>query len=173
MTEAAATPTTTPKSKPKASPAPVPSASIFEMPKFEMPKFEMPKIEVPAAFREIAEKGIAQARENYEKMKAVAEETTDVLEDTYATASKGASGYGLKLIEHARANSDATFDLMTELMTAKSYAEMVELSSSFMRKQFDTLTAQAKDLAESAQKIATDTVEPMKDSFTSALKKAA
>ena len=173
MTEAAATPTPTSKSKPKASAAPAPSASIFEMPKFEMPKFEMPKMEVPAAFREIAEKGIAQAKENYEKMKAVAEEATDVLEDTYATASKGASGYGLKLIEHARANSDATFDLMTELMTVKSYAEMVELSSSFMRKQFDTFTAQSKDLAETAQKVATDTVEPMKDSFTSVLKKAA
>lgn len=169
----ATTPTTTPKSKPKAAPAPVPSPSIFEMPKFDMPKFEMPSMEVPAAFREIAEKGIAQAKENYEKMKAVAEEATDVLEDTYATASKGASGYGLKLIEHTRANSDATFDLMTELMTAKSYAEVVELSSSFMRKQFDALTAQAKDLAETAQKVATETVEPMKDSFSSALKKAA
>ena len=171
MTEAA--PTTTPKSKPKAASAPAPSASIFEMPKFEMPKFDMPRMEVPAAFREIAEKGIAQARENYEKMKAVAEEATDVLEDTYATASKGASGYGLKLIGHARANSNAMFDLMTELMTAKSYAEVVELSSGFMRKQFDAFTVQAKDLAETAQKVATETVEPMKDSFTSALKKAA
>jgi phasin len=173
MTEATATPTTTSKSKPKAAAAPAPAASIFDMPKFEMPTFEMPKMEVPAAFREIAEKGIAQARENYEKMKAVAEEATDVLEDTYATASKGASGFGLKLIEHARANSDATFDLMTELMTAKSYAEFVELSSGYMRKQFDTLTAQAKDLAETAQKVATETAEPMKDSFTSVLKKAA
>jgi phasin len=169
----ATTQTTTSKSKPKAAPAPVPSASIFEMPKFDMPKFEIPSMEVPAAFREIAEKGIAQARENYEKMKTVAEEATDVLEDTYATASKGASGYGLKLIEHARANSDATFDLMTELMTAKSYAEVVELSSSFMRKQFDALTAQAKDLAETAQKVATETAEPMKDSFTGAIRKAA
>ena len=49
----------------------------FEMPKFEMPKFEMPKMEVPAAFREIAEKGVAQAKENYEKMKSAAEEATE------------------------------------------------------------------------------------------------
>ena len=45
------------KSKPVAVAAPA-----FEMPKFEMPKFEMPKFEVPTAFREIAEKGIAQAK---------------------------------------------------------------------------------------------------------------
>ncbi|HET9688455.1 MAG TPA: phasin, partial [Pseudolabrys sp.] len=72
------------KSKPK--PVAV-SAPAFEMPKFEMPKFEMPKFEVPTAFREFAEKGVAQAKENYEKVKSAAEKATDVLEDTYSTAT--------------------------------------------------------------------------------------
>ena len=84
------------KSKSKAAP------TAFEMPKFEMPKFDIPKIEMPAAFREFAENGVAQAKETYEKMKAAAEEATDVLEDTYSTATKGASDYGLKVIEAAR-----------------------------------------------------------------------
>src|SRR5215470_15231438 len=74
----------------------------FEMPKFELPKFELPRMEVPAAFRDIAEKSVSQAKENYEKMKAAAEEATDVLEETYSTASKGATDYGLKVIETAR-----------------------------------------------------------------------
>ncbi len=117
-----ATVTSKPKPKPVAT-----SASAFEMPKFEMPKFEMPKMEVPAAFREVAEKGVAQAKENYEKMKTAAEDATEMLEDTYATASKGCSDYGLKLIETARANSNAAFDLFGELLTAKSYSEVVEL----------------------------------------------
>ncbi len=89
------------KSKPKAAPAAC-APNVFEM-----PKFEMPKMEVPAAFREIAEKGISMAKENYEKMKSAAEEATDMLEETYSTASKGCSGYGLKLIDAARANSNA------------------------------------------------------------------
>ena len=72
----------------------------------------MPKMEVPTAFREFAEKGIAQAKENYEKVKSAAEQATDVLEDTYSTASKGCASYGLKLIETARTNSDAAFDLI-------------------------------------------------------------
>ena len=168
-------PATTPKSKPKPVAASTPSFEIpkFEMPKFEMPKFEMPKMEVPAAFREFAEKGIAQAKENYEKMKSVAEEATDTLEDTYATAAKGCSGYGLKLIESARANSNAAFDLLGELMAAKSYSEVVELSTAYMRSQFDTVSAQAKDLAEYAQKVATDTAAPIKESFSAAMSKAA
>jgi phasin len=162
---------TSSKTKPKLS---TPSGDTsFEAPKFETPKFEMPKVEVPAAFREMAEKGVVQAREQYEKMKAAAEEATDVLEDTYATAAKGCSGYGLKLIENTRTNTDAAFGLMSELLTAKSYAEMVELSSGYVRRQFDTLTAQAKDLADAAQKVAIETAQPMKDSVTGAARKLA
>lgn len=153
--------------KPKAKPAPIP-ANVFEFPKFDMPKFEM-----PSAFREFAEKSIAVAKENYDKMKSSAEEATDVLEETYSTATKGCSGYGLKLIETARTNSNAAFDLYGSLLTAKSYAEVVELTTGYVRKQFDVVLAQTKDLAEEAQKVATDTAEPIKGSLTNAFTKAA
>lgn len=170
MAETTASSAATPKAKPK--PVAV-SAPAFEMPKFEMPKFDMPKFEVPPAFREFAEKGIAQAKENYEKVKSAAEQATDVLEDTYSTASKGCASYGLKVIETTRANSDAAFDLMTELLSAKSYSEMVELTSAYMRKQFDALIAQSKELSEHAQKVATETAEPIKESISSTFNKAA
>jgi phasin len=140
---------------------------------FDFPKFDMPKFEVPTAFREMAEKSIAMAKENYEKVKGSAEEATDVMEATYANASKGCSGYGLKVIEATRANSNAAFDLMGELLTAKSYSEAVEISTGYMRKQFDTVLAQTKDLADEAQKVATETAEPMKESVTNAIGKAA
>src|ERR1700726_2331072 len=94
--------TTAPKAK-----TTKPATGPFDMPKFEMPKFEIPKVEMPAAFREFAERGVAQAKDTYEKMKAVAEEATDVLESTYSTASKGASAYGLKVIEVAPTNTNA------------------------------------------------------------------
>ena len=76
-----------------------------------------------------------------------------MLEETYATASKGCSGYGLKVIETARANSNAAFDLFGELLTAKSYSEVVEKTTAYMRTQFETVTAQAKELSEQAQKV--------------------
>ena len=171
MSEATYTaPNTAPKAKSKPSEQ---IASAFELPKFEMPNFEMPKMEIPAAFREIAEKSVSQAKETYEKMKSAAEEATDVLEDTYATASKGASDYGLKVIEAARANTNAAFDFATQLMTVKSLSEMVELSTAHARKQFETVTAQTKELAALAQKVATETAEPIKDSVTKAFKKVA
>lgn len=166
MAEAVETYRPTTKSKSAAS-------SAFEMPKFEMPKFDIPKMEIPAAFREIAEKSVSQAKEAYEKMKSVTEEATDVIEDTYATASKGASDYGLKCIEAARANTNATLDFYSVLMTVKSLSEAVELSTAHARKQFEAVTAQSKELAALAQKVAAETAEPMKESVTKAFKKVA
>jgi phasin len=160
-----------PKSKPK--PAPGPAASAFEFPKFEIPNFEVPKMEVPAAFREFAEKSVSQAKDTYEKMKSVAEDATDVLEDTYASASKGAADYGLKMIEATRTNTNAAFDFYTELMTVKSFSEVVELSTAHARKQFETVTAQTKDLAALAQKVAVETTEPLKERVSKTFSKVA
>ncbi|MGH6771182.1 MAG: phasin [Xanthobacteraceae bacterium] len=161
-----ATVTSSPKTKPKSGPGP--AASTVEFPKFEVPNFELPKMEIPAAFREFAEKGVTHAKDTYEKMKSAAEEATDVLEDTYATASKGAADYGLKVIEASRVNTNAAFDFYTDLMTVKSYSEVIELSTAHARKQFETLTGQTKDLAALAQKVATETAEPFKESVSKA-----
>jgi phasin len=151
----------------------MPEMPKFDMSKFAMPNFEMPKMEVPAAFRDMAEKGVAQAKDNYEKMKAAAEEATDVLEDTYAKASKGMSDYGLKVVESARANANANFDYYTELFGAKSLAHVVELSTAHARQQFEALSAQSKELTSFVQKVAADTVEPIKGSVSKVFNKAA
>jgi len=163
--------TTTAKAKPKTSATPI--VPLFELPKFDIPKFDLPKIEVPAAFREIAEKSVAQAKDAYEKVKAATEEATDVLEDTYTTAMKGTVDYNLKLIEAARVNANAAFDLAGELLAFKSLSEVVELTTAHARKQFEALTEQSKELTAAAQKLATDTAEPFKTGVTKAFKKVA
>jgi phasin len=129
--------------------------------------------EAQTAFREFTEKGIVQAKENYAKMKSAAEEATGILEHTYANASKGAADYGLKMIEAARANSNAAFDYATELLGARTLAQMVEISTAHTRKQIDSITEQARELSTLAQKLATTTAEPLKEGFTSLAKKAA
>jgi phasin len=145
----------------------------FDIPKFELPKFEVPKLEVPAAFRELAERSVAQARDGYERMKAVAEEATDVLEGTYANASRGATDYTLKAIEAARANANANFDFAVAFVTVKSLSEAIELTSGHVRTQFDAFIEQSKELTALAQKVAVDTTEPLKNGVNKAFKNAA
>ena len=161
---------TKPKSKPAAAEF---SPGIGSFPRFEVPKFEIPNVEVPAAFREFAEKGISQAKDNWEKMKAATEEATGVIETSYATASKGFTDYGLKMIEASRANANAYFDFAGKLMTVKSVSDVVEISTAHLRSQYETLTAQTKELSALAQKVTTETTAPLKDTMTNAFKKVA
>ena len=58
-------------------------------------------------------------------------------------------------------------------MGAKSYPRWSSSTSAFMRNQFETMTAQAKELSEHAQKVATETAEPIKESISSTFNKAA
>jgi phasin len=123
---------------------------------FGLPNYEIPKMEVPAAFRELSDKGIAQAREAYEKAKSATEQATDQLKDMYTTAAKGATAYNLKVIDIARTNTKTAFDNANELLGAKSPSEFVMLSSAHARKQFEAMTAQTKELTELAQKVTTE-----------------
>ncbi len=128
---------------------------------FEAFTVNTPSFEVPAAARDFAEKGIAQARETYAKMKSTAEETTDLVEDTYETAREGAFTLGAKALDLAKANSDASFAFAKDLFGAKTFAEVIELQTAFARQQFDATTAQFKDFQEAAQKLFTETTKPV------------
>src|SRR5258708_6080563 len=144
-----------------------------EFPFVDVPKFEKSGTEATAAFRELAEKSIVQAKDTYAKMKTAAEEATGILEHTYANASKGAADYGLKVIEAARTNSNAAFDFATELCGARTMAQMVEISTAHTRKQIGGMSEQARELSALAQKVATTTAEPIKEGLSSLAKKAA
>jgi phasin len=137
------------------------------------PGFEFPRFEFPLGYRELAEKGIAQAKQNYERAKTAAEETNELIESTYTTAMRGWSDYGLKMIEAMRVNSNAQFDFARDMLAVKSPSDMVELSSAHARKQFDAFSAQSKELASLAQKVSNDTAEPIKAGFNRALRAVA
>jgi phasin family protein len=106
--------------------------------------------EVPEQMRAFAEKGVSQARDSYAKFKDVAESHNGTIEAVFAT-----------------------LDFAQELIGVKSPAEALELWTSHTRKQFETFTAYSKELAELSQKVATETVEPIKTSASKLFKPAA
>ena len=114
--------------------------------------------------RAFAEKGISQARDSYAKFKDAAETHNGTIEAVFTSASKGASAYSAKMLEFFKANTTASLDFAQELFGVKTPAAAIELWTSHTRKQFETLAAQAKELTELGQKVATETVEPIKAS---------
>jgi phasin len=129
--------------------------------------------EVPEQMRAFAEKGVSQARDNYAKFKDVAESHNGTVEAVFSTASKGASEYSAKLMEIMKANTTASLDFAQALIGVKSPSEAMELWSSHAKTQFEAFTANAKDLAELAKKVATDTAEPIKTSASKLFQPAA
>lgn len=121
-----------------------------------------PKFEVPETFRAFAEQGVEQAKDTYARIKNATEETTDLMEDAYLNVSKGAADFNLKALDALRANVNSSFDYTRGMFAAKSLSEAVELSSSHLRKQFEVLSEQTKELSMLAQKVAVEASGPMK-----------
>ena len=142
------------------------AASSFAMPDYGTPKFEMPNLGLPntemPAFREMAEKGVEHTRDACAKAKVVSEEAIDLLENTCETAAKRATDYNHRLIEIVRTNTRAAFDNVNELLGAKSPTQFIELSTAQMRKQFEVVSGQSKELCALAQEMATEAAEAIK-----------
>ncbi|PZA13153.1 phasin [Rhodopseudomonas palustris] len=129
--------------------------------------------QLPEQVRAFAEKGVSQARESYAKLKDVAETQNGTIEAVFTTASKGATDYSAKLFDFVKTNTSASFDFAHSLIGAKTLPDMMELWTSHAKQQIETLTAQTKELTELSQKVAADTVEPIKANASKIFKPAA
>jgi phasin len=129
--------------------------------------------QVPEHVRVLAEKGVAQAREGYQKFKEAAETSNVALEAVYTSATRGAGDFTAKVLDIARTNTESAFDFTQRLLGVKSMQEAFEVTNAHARRQFEVLTAQSKELADVAQKVATDTVEPIKAGAAKAFKSVA
>lgn len=108
-----------------------------------------------------AEDGMAIGRKQMEAMKQTASETHAAVDSAMSSAGNAMVAFNLKMLEAFRTNATANFELMTALMGAKSTAEAVELQSAHLRRQIESMTAQSREFAALAQKMATDAVEPV------------
>lgn len=132
---------------------------------------EMPGVEVPNMVREMAEQSISNARQMYETARNAAEEATDMMEDTYENARKNFTEMNLKLIDQAQANTDRVFAFAKEVAGAKTVSEAVELQTKFVREQFEAFASQAREMQETASKLATETTGPMREAWERATDK--
>jgi phasin len=130
---------------------------------------QAPKVaDAPQVFRDVAEKGSAQAKENFEKMSVAAGDVTNQMKNVYSTTFKGAQDYTAKVLEFAHVNINAAFEHAKKLSSVKSPAEFFALSNDHMRQQFEALSRQAQELAAITQKTTAATTESVKASVQKA-----
>ncbi|WP_411037025.1 phasin [Shinella sp. BYT-45] len=122
------------------------------------------------SFREFAEKGAAQTKEAYAKMKEAAEDATKTVEATLESAQAGSVELGLKAIEALRTNAENSLSHMEALLGVKSVSELFELQTAFLRKQAEVAVEQAKTLQETSKKVAEKVAAPGKSAAEKAMK---
>ena len=122
------------------------------------------------SFREFAEKGAAQTKEAYAKMKEAAEDATKTVEATLESAQAGSVELGLKAIEALRTNAESSLSHMEALLGVKSVSELFELQTAFLRKQAEVVVEQAKSLQETSKKVAEKVAAPGKSAAEKAMK---
>lgn len=136
-------------------------------------KFDVPFFNMQTIFGNFAEQGATRAQANFAQVRAASEEITAALCDVYSSNSKRAADYGTKVIEISRTNTSSTLDFLSQLGDARSFADLVNLSTAHSRKTFEATSAQNRELWEFAQKAASETAEPIKQSFNRVLHSAA
>ena len=133
---------------------------------------DLPFFATPGILTGMTEQSLARAKANYEKMNAASGAIAGVLGEAYSTNARGIADYTAKVIEFSGANTNSAFDFLKHLLSTKSPSEILQLSATHGRKDFEATTAQSRELWELARKVATETAEPIKKSFAGALQKA-
>ena len=121
---------------------------------YRSPPFAIPEMEIPEAVRDVATNWVDQGKKAFEEMNGA-------FESAYSTAARGAMECGVKITEATRVNTAAAFDLARALMAVKSLPEMIEITTTSSRKQFDTLASQNQELWTLTQQLATETIKPL------------
>lgn len=121
-----------------------------------------PTAALQETLRQAVEKGLAESRAAYNRVKEAADEATSALETSVTNASQGVIDFNTKALDALRANFDAGIDFAKAAINSKTMGELVALQSDHASKQVETFAVQAKAFGELAQKVTTDAVAPIR-----------
>jgi hypothetical protein len=104
---------------------------------------------------------IRTARESFDKTFATGTEAVRGVQEGFTSALENVRDLNVRLINIARANSNAAFDFAREVAEAEAPSDLVQAWSTHATKQFDMLTKQASELSTLGQQFAATSSEPI------------
>jgi len=123
--------------------------------------------------REFAQIGVRKATEGFEQISKAAQTATEELNTQMTQAREGATKAGLKLLEVAKEDADASFAAVRDFLAAKSPIEAFDVSAKYWRGRLEARMAQAQDLGAYVRKAADDVVRPVQERIEKFTKVAA
>jgi phasin len=122
-----------------------------------MKTFDMKSFEVPTDMRKFAEQSVEQARKAFEGFVSAAQTAMSDIEGRAQAARSGMMEVSGRAMGFAEKNMAASFEFAQSLVRARDVEEVLRLQTEFVKKQMQSLSEQAKELADAAAKAAKDT----------------
>lgn len=123
--------------------------------------------------RKAAEKVVAETKETTARVTAAVGDAQQAAQDATSRLAKGAQDYALRVMEMARANTNAAFDYAESLMSARSPSQFAEATIGYANAQMAALREQSQELGALAQRSYEDVAEPMRAGARKAFHSAA
>jgi hypothetical protein len=123
--------------------------------------------------REFAQIGVRKATEGYEQLSKAAQTASEQITAQATEARDGAAKAGLKLLEVAKEDTDATYAALRDFLAVKSPLEAFDVSAKYWRGRLETRIAHAQDLGAYMRKAADDVVRPIQERIENFAKAAA
>ena len=110
-------------------------------------------------------------RENFGRTLERGAEAVRGVQEGFTSALENVRDVNVRLIDMARANTDAAFDFAREVAEATEPSDFVQAWTTHATKQFDMLSKQAGELTRLGQQFASTTAEPIKRRVVQASKR--
>jgi len=125
-------------------------------------KAGIPHFEVPAELRAMTEKNIEQARVAFNTFMSAAQQAVSRFEGQTKAVQASAKDVSEKAMSYAERNVASTFAFADRLVHAKDVKQVISLQTEFIQAEMKELAEQAKELGETASKVAMKSVQPPK-----------
>jgi hypothetical protein len=105
---------------------------------------QLRRSQVPDTLQVLAEKNLAQTRDQYERSKNTLKAVLESWQKSFGAVGDGAVALNRKIVDITERNINTGFDLATGLVRAKNLAEVVELHAAYWRKLLGGLQTPAQ-----------------------------
>jgi hypothetical protein len=120
------------------------------------------------ASRELAQTSPSHIQPTVQEGNSGTRHVDSAIARTLTTATRSAADFNLQLLEMARSNANSAFDFAHRLMGMQSPSELLEVSATQARKQFESFNAQTRQLATLAHERWADAAAPLTTGAASA-----
>jgi phasin len=133
-----------------------------------------PKVaNVTQQLRDATDTSAERSKEVFATIGAATTEAAEAMKNCCSTALRGMQDYNSKVVDFTQANTKSYVEFVQKLAGVKSPSEFFEVSTDHGRHQVETVSEQAKQLAELVQEVTLSIAEPLKKGFARAYNHAA